>query len=57
MYKSLSSKEIIKTLEAHGFIFKSKKGSHTKYINKDKTVIIPNPKPFIPNGTFSSIVR
>ena len=57
MYKALSSKDIIKILEKNRFIFKSKKGSHTKYISQNKTVIVPHPKSFIPNGTFLSIVR
>lgn len=57
MYKALSSKDIIKTLERKGFSFRSKKGSHAKYVKEERIVIVPHPKPFIPNGTFLSIVR
>jgi predicted RNA binding protein YcfA (HicA-like mRNA interferase family) len=57
MPRLLSSREIISVLTANGFTLKSTKGSHTKYINGNKTVIIPHPKPEIPYGTFLSIVR
>lgn len=57
MRKLLSSREIIKTLEAHGFTLRSQKGSHTKYVFAGKVVIVPHPKKEIPYGTFLSIVR
>jgi len=57
MPKLLSSREIISVLLANGFSLKSTKGSHCKYINENKTVIVPHPKPEIPYGTFLSIVR
>ena len=57
MPKLLSSREIITILLAKGFILKSTKGSHHKYIKADKTVIVPHPKQEVPYGTFSSIVR
>ncbi|MFA6988902.1 MAG: type II toxin-antitoxin system HicA family toxin [Candidatus Gastranaerophilaceae bacterium] len=57
MSKLLSSKEIIAILTKHGFTLKSTKGSHCKYINATKTVIVPHPKHEIPYGTFLSIVR
>jgi len=57
MAKLLSSREIITVLEKQGFIFKSQKGSHTKYIKGTNTVIVPHPKKEIPYGTFLSIVR
>jgi predicted RNA binding protein YcfA (HicA-like mRNA interferase family) len=57
MYKSLSSSDIIKILENNGFVFKSKKGSHAKYVKTGQVVIVPHPKPYIPVGTFLSIVR
>jgi len=57
MAKSISSKDIIAVLEKHGFVLKSQKGSHTKYVKGDYTVIVPHPKKEIPYGTFASIVR
>ena len=57
MYKRLSSKEIIKVLEDNGFVFKSQKGSHAKYVKYDKTVIIPHPRKDFPIGTLLSIIR
>ena len=55
-----SSREIIETLEVHGFTFISQnKGSHAKYFNSitKMTVIVPVNRREIPFGTFSSIVR
>ena len=52
-----SSRQIIKVLLRHGFDFVSQKGSHRKYINGSKVVIVPHPKKEIPVGTFRSIVR
>jgi mRNA interferase HicA len=57
MPKLYSSREIISVLEANGFILKSQKGSHTKYVKGSQVVIVPHPKKAIPYGTFSSIVR
>ncbi len=57
MYKLLSSKEIIKTLLKHEFVEVSQKGSHVKFKNKNRVVIIPHPKKEIPRGTFASILR
>lgn len=57
MPKLLTSKEIIAVLMSNGFILKSTKGSHCKYINGSKIVIVPHPKPKIPYGTFLSIAR
>lgn len=57
MLKVLSSKEVIRVLEYHGFIFKSQKGSHTKFIKGHATVIVPHPKSLIPQGTLLSIIR
>ncbi len=57
MAKLLSSREIIAVLEREGFIFKSKRGSHAKYVRGERTVIVPHPKPGTPQGTFASIVR
>lgn len=57
MPKLYSSKHIIKILEKNGFIKKSQKGSHVKYIKSDFIVIVPHPKKEIPYGTFASIVK
>ena len=57
MAKLLSSRKIIKILESNGFYFVSKKGSHTKYRNQKRTVIVPHPKKEIPVGTLRSIIR
>lgn len=57
MSKLYSSREIIAVLEQNGFIFKSQKGSHCKYIKGDRVVIVPHPKKEIPAGTFFSIIR
>ncbi len=57
MPKRFSSHEIIKVLEKKGFMYKSQKGSHIKYVKSDRTVIVPHPKKDIPQGTLLSIVR
>ncbi len=57
MSKLPSSKQIIKTLSANGYIFISQKGSHAKYRKGSRTVIVPSPKKEIPLGTFRSIAR
>lgn len=41
-YPVLTPKEIIKTLEKFGFKFISQKGSHMKYGNGNRVVVIPN---------------
>jgi len=57
MSKIYSSNQIIKVLLANGFSFISQRGSHQKYKNGNRMVIVPHPKKEIPIGTFSSIVR
>jgi mRNA interferase HicA len=57
MSKLLSSRDIIAIIEKNGFIFKSQKGSHCKYVKEGYVVIIPHPKKEIPAGTFMSIIR
>jgi len=52
----MNAKEIIKILKENGFVKKSQKGSHEKYIKDDKTVIVPiHGKRDIPVGTIKSI--
>ena len=60
MPKLYSSKEIVKTLEAQGFVFIAQKGSHIKYRkygHPTLTVIVPANRKQIPLGTFKSILR
>jgi len=40
----LSSRETIRILEQNGFIFVSQKGSHRKFRNGNRIVIVPDPK-------------
>ena len=54
----MDAKEIIKILKQNGFVFKSQKGSHKKFVKDDKTVIIPKHcKKDIPMGTLKNIER
>ncbi len=52
-----SSKKVLDVLTKHGFLFVSQRGSHKKYTNGIKTVIIPAPRKDIPVGTLRSISR
>ncbi|MCR4718800.1 MAG: type II toxin-antitoxin system HicA family toxin [Firmicutes bacterium] len=54
-YLVLSPNEIIKVLKKYGFHFVSQKGSHKKYSNGRKTVIIPDHYE-IAKGTLKSIL-
>lgn len=54
-YPILTPKEVIKTLEKFGFIYVSQKGSHIKYSNGDRVVIIPNHSE-VAKGTLKSIL-
>lgn len=54
-YPVLTPKEIIRTLEKFGFSYVSQKGSHMKYSNADKVVIIPNHSE-VAKGTLKSIL-
>jgi len=58
--KLYSSNQIIKVLEARGFIFISQKGSHVKFRKHGKpnlVVIVPAGRKEIPTGTLRSILR
>ncbi len=58
MPKRLSSTELIRVLEHHGFHFASQKGSHCKYKNPaGRITIVPHPKKQLPIGTTRSIIR
>ena len=54
-YPVLTPKEIIKVLEKFGFEYVSQKGSHMKYSNGEKVVIIPNHTE-VAKGTLKSIL-
>jgi predicted RNA binding protein YcfA (HicA-like mRNA interferase family) len=52
-----SSKDIIRKLEAEGWVFVSSKGSHHKYRKYGQSLIVPHPKKDLPLGTARSIAR
>lgn len=56
---SYTAKEIVRLLEAKGFILDRTKGSHQIFIQKDgtKRVVVPMHNKDIPKGTFFSIVK
>jgi len=54
-YPVLSPREVIKVLEKCGFEYVSQKGSHMKYVNGEKVVIIPNHDE-VAKGTLKSIL-
>jgi predicted RNA binding protein YcfA (HicA-like mRNA interferase family) len=41
-YPVLKPDEIVSALSKRGFVYKSQKGSHAKYTDKHRTVIIPS---------------
>lgn len=57
MTKLPSSEKIIKILLEHGFLLKSQKGSHQKYSNGTRMVIVPAQRKEMPIGTLKSISR
>jgi len=57
MTKLPSSERVIKILLAQGFLLKSQKGSHQKFSNGERTVIVPAGRKEIPIGTLKSISR
>ena len=55
-YKSI--KDVVTMLQENGFEFKSQKGSHLKFVKRDKTVIVPNHNSKgVEKGTYYSILR
>ena len=54
-YPVIPPKDVIKTLEKFGFKYVSQRGSHIKYSNGDKVVIIPNHNE-VAKGTLKSIL-
>jgi len=55
-YPILEPREIISVLTKRGFVFKSQRGSHTKYTNGVQTTTIPMKKT-VPAGTLKSILK
>ncbi|MDR0703998.1 MAG: type II toxin-antitoxin system HicA family toxin [Planctomycetaceae bacterium] len=54
-YPILRPNEIISALSKKGFIFKSQKGSHAKYTNGYRTIVIPMHNT-VARGTLKSIL-
>lgn len=54
-YPLLAPKEIINVLIKLGFVFKSQRGSHAKYANRNRVVIIPMHNE-VARGTLKSIL-
>lgn len=52
-----NSNKLLKVLKAEGFEEVSKKGSHLKLRNGERTVILPHPKKDLPIGTVRSIYQ
>ena len=57
MTKLPSSDKVLKVLLAKGFLLKSQKGSHQKFSNGQRNVIVPADRREIPIGTLKSISR
>lgn len=55
----MRSRDVIKRLEAHGWVKVRQRGSHTQFKHRDKAalVTVPHPKRDIPRGTLKSIAR
>lgn len=51
-------KDVIKLLQENGYILKSQKGSHLKFENNGKIVIVPNHgSKGVEKGTYYSILK
>ncbi|MEP6867746.1 MAG: type II toxin-antitoxin system HicA family toxin [Novosphingobium sp.] len=57
MHIERDSRKIVKRLMAEGFVLIGSKGSHHKFRNGDRTVIVPHPKRDLPLGTARNIAR
>jgi predicted RNA binding protein YcfA (HicA-like mRNA interferase family) len=58
MPRRLSSGDVIRVLQQHGFAFVTQRGSHAKYKNASgRIAIVPHPKKELPIGTTRSIIR
>lgn len=61
-YPVLKASEVVKALERLGFVFKSKSGSHEKYVKLSdgepkRTAIVPIHSSDIPKGTLQGILE
>ncbi len=56
MGKSFHSREVIRLLEREGFVLRSVKGSHHKYVQGSRKVIVPHPKKDLKIGTLLAIL-
>lgn len=56
MVKSYHSREVIRMLEKNGFSLISVKGSHHKYGNGIRKVVVPHPKKDLRLGTLLAIL-
>lgn len=52
-----NSRDIIRRLEAEGWVMISSRGSHHKYRRDGVTIIVPHPKKDLPLGTAHSIAK
>ena len=53
-----SVRYVIDLLKRNGFILKSQKGSHMKYVKGDKTVVVPNHgSKGVEKGTYYNILN
>lgn len=52
-----NSKDIVRRLEAEGWVLVSTTGSHHKFRKGDVSLIVPHPKKDLPLGTARSIAR
>ena len=52
-----NSRDIIRHLEAEGWVLVSSKGSHHKFRRGGQILIVPHPKKDLPLGTARSIAR
>ena len=52
-----SSHKVVEILISNGFLIVSQRGSHQKFTNGKRVVIVPVPRKEIPIGTLKSISR
>ena len=57
MPKRYSYRKVVKVLKKCGFVLISQVGSHQKFNDGEKTVIVPVKKTVYQPGTFKSILR
>jgi predicted RNA binding protein YcfA (HicA-like mRNA interferase family) len=56
--KSITPKELIKILEAHGFVFQRSKGSHQMYRHPDgRRTVVPLHAKDLKTGTLMAILK